>query len=331
MDESKTILFLGDVLPYKPFKFRNSLKTVINLECPITGGNTPITGKVNFSVKENHLLKTFNSSLLAVNLGNNHILDYGVSGLNSTINELEKSDLEYFGTKNPSGESHNPLTLHFAGIRIAFLSAISEKTTPIVEFDDFNYLKIIDINDLAKNIGNIRNSVDRIVLYLHWGVEESSYPSRNEIATARNLIDAGADIIIGAHAHSPQPIEKYNKGLIAYNLGNFIMPSFKRMPSYFDENGSAQSEFSKRLMLWNRISWGLAVDMENLEFRIKKYAFAADRIFELSGTPYDRYIEMNSGILNDSYEKIVENHLKKRELKRKIRDFIQSPRLAKKL
>ena len=55
MDEKNSILFLGDVVPYKPFKFRNTYKTVINLEAPIIRNGDPVEGKIILSVKENYL------------------------------------------------------------------------------------------------------------------------------------------------------------------------------------------------------------------------------------------------------------------------------------
>lgn len=255
MNDENSILFLGDVIPYKPFKFKNLHKIITNLECPIINNGIPITGKINFSVKENHLRDIFNSNLLAVNLGNNHILDYGLSGLDSTLKELEKAGVNYFGTNNPENDYHNPLILEFNNEKIAFFSAIREKTLPLIEFDDFNYLSLLNSDELSCKISKIRDHVKRVVIYVHWGIEESSYPSREDISLGRKLIDSGADIIIGSHAHAPQPVEKYKNGLIAYNLGNFIMPIFEKMPSFYDENGVPQSDFSKRLMLWNRISW----------------------------------------------------------------------------
>lgn len=325
MNDQNSILFLGDVIPYKPFKFKNFYKTIINLECPIINNGIPITGKINFNVKENHLRDIFNSSLLAVNLGNNHILDYGLNGLDSTLKELEKTGVNYFGTNSPENDTHNPLILEFNNEKIAFFSAIHEKTLPLVEFDDFNYLSLLNSDELTCKISKIRDLVKRVVIYVHWGIEESSYPSRDDISMGRKLIDSGADIIIGSHAHAPQPVEQYKNGLIAYNLGNFIMPIFEKMSCFYDENGVPQSDFSKRLMLWNRISWGVLIDMVTLEFRVKRYIFIADRILELSTTPFDKYTMMNKDPLNFSYEIMLQKHLKRREFKRKIRNFIHDP------
>lgn len=331
MNENSTLLFLGDVVPYKPFRFKNNQKTVINLECPITGTGNPISGKINLRVKENFLESTFGPYLFAVSLGNNHILDYGLEGLNSTLNALESSGTPYFGINEKTESKHNPLIRELNGKKVAFFSVICESTNPLVEFDDFNYLSILSIPQLVKDIGKIRNSVDRIVVYIHWGEEESSYPVQKDIISGRELVDAGADIILGSHAHAPQAVERYKNGIIAYSLGNFIMPAFRNMPSYYDENGHPQSDFTKRLMFWNRISWGISVDMENLSFRVRKFLFMADRIIELRSTPLDRYLTLPPSILTEEYSLLREKHLQKREFRRKIRDFMGNPHIPHKL
>lgn len=328
MNENNSLLFLGDVVPYKPFRFRNNLKTVINLECPITRKGKPISGKVNISVPENHLKETFGRNLLAVNLGNNHIMDYGLQGLFSTLKEIDETGTDYFGINFPDNESHNPLIVDFRGRKIAFLSIISEATSPLVEFDDFNYLTIPDECEVMRKVNAAKKQADRIVVYMHWGTADSSYPSRENIVEARNLIDAGVDLVVGTHAHAPQAVEKYKKGLIAYNLGNFIMPAFKNTPSFYDEEGNALSYYSKRLMIWNRISWGIVLDMETLEFSIKKFIFIADRIVELKNTPMDKYLELHPAVMSDKYTKLVWKHLKSRSLYRKVRDFIRFPKSA---
>ena len=59
MDEKNSILFLGDVVPFKPFRFRNVHKTIINLECQITKIGDPAEGKIILRVEENYLKSIF--------------------------------------------------------------------------------------------------------------------------------------------------------------------------------------------------------------------------------------------------------------------------------
>jgi poly-gamma-glutamate synthesis protein (capsule biosynthesis protein) len=61
-----------------------------------------------------------------------------------------------------------------------------------------------------------------LVVYCHWGVTGSNDPTEYQRGIGHALIDAGADIVAGAHPHQPQPVERYADGLILYSLGNFI-------------------------------------------------------------------------------------------------------------
>jgi Bacterial capsule synthesis protein PGA_cap len=331
MNIKNSILFLGDVVPYKPFKFRNSHQTVFNLECPITKDGNPAKEKINIRVKENYLQNIFNSNILCVSLGNNHILDYGEKGLDSTLKELEKSNINYFGLNTGNDDNFNPLVLELNNIKIAFISVVCQTASPVLELDNVIYLSSLNLNEIINRVLKIRKLVNRVVVSIHWGEEESSYPKKEDIFIARKLIDGGVDLIIGSHAHAPQPIEKYKNGVIAYNLGNFLMPEMKNIPTYFDEKGLPLSTYSKNLMMWNRISWGLIIDMENMEYKIKKFIFLFDRIIELPFTPLDKYIELKQDLFNASYELIVKNHLKKRDIYRKIIEFIYKPHIPEKL
>lgn len=323
MNIDSSLLFLGDVIPYKQFRFRNDLKTVINLECPLTRGNKPVSGKVNLSVPDNHLSGIFGENLYAINLANNHILDYGIDGFYSTIEDLKSKDFSFFGVNLPGNNNHNPYVSDLNGMRIAFLSAVSEKTSPVIEFDDFNYITLLESEEFECRLQGLKNNADRIIIYIHWGTVDSSYPDRNQVLTARRLIDSGADIVIGSHAHAPQPVEKYKDGIIAYNLGNFIMPDFTNTPSFYDEEGKPLSTLTRKLMVWNRISWGLEVDLQSMDYRVRKFAFIADRIVEFRRTIFDRYLELPGRIMDDNYATLLNRHLNRRKLRRKVGELIR--------
>jgi poly-gamma-glutamate capsule biosynthesis protein CapA/YwtB (metallophosphatase superfamily) len=68
----------------------------------------------------------------------------------------------------------------------------------------------------------LRPDVDVLVVYCHWGVTGSNDPTEYQRAIGHALVDAGANIVAGAHPHQPQPVERYQDGLILYSLGNFI-------------------------------------------------------------------------------------------------------------
>lgn len=327
MNKENSILFLGDVAPYRPYRFTDDCKTVINLECPLTNSGVPATDKIILGAKGNYLNNIFNSRLFCVNLGNNHILDYGKDGLDTTVSELEKEGISYFGLNNKM--DNNPLITEFKNIKIAFISAVCETTSPVLDQDEINYISRLDTDDIIRKVRSVRKLADRVVVYVHWGEEDSSYPVRKDIITARRLIDEGTDIVIGCHAHAPQAIEKYKEGIIAYSLGNFIMPELKKIPSYFDENGNPHSFFTSRMMLWNRISFGLMINMITMEFSIRKFIFNKSRVMELPVTPLDRFLKLPD-YQDDSYELKIKKHKRRRKLQRRITDFIFHPRIPQK-
>jgi len=62
---------------------------------------------------------------------------------------------------------------------------------------------------------------------MHWGDEYKKLPNSSQINIAHQLIDAGADLILGHHPHVLQEIEEYRRGVIVYSLGNFIFDQRK--------------------------------------------------------------------------------------------------------
>jgi len=326
-----SLLFLGDVVPYKPVRFRNKTKTVINLECPIFKTGLPQKGKINLSVSDNYLGIIFKNNLFSVSLANNHMLDFGNEGFESTLLEIEKLNVTSFGYTVKGAETNNPLITKIDGITLALFSVVCESTSPLMSIDEKIQLGNLDMNWLIDATQAVRNKVHRIVVYIHWGTEESSYPELREIRDARKLIDCGVDIVIGSHAHSPQPVERYKSGIIAYNLGNFIMPELKNIPTYFNDKGIAQSTYNKHTMLWNRISWGLLIDMATLEFKLHRFIFINNRIFRLFFTPLDKYIRLRTVNSEEEYNNVITRHLKKRALYRRIVTYLLHPHVPEKM
>ncbi|MCJ7746629.1 MAG: CapA family protein, partial [Desulfobacterales bacterium] len=74
-----------------------------------------------------------------------------------------------------------------------------------------------------------------VILLMHWGLEEYSYPSPSQRRIAKQLIEAGADLILGHHPHVLQGVEKMNRGLVAYSLGNFLFDNIEW--SFVDQQG----------------------------------------------------------------------------------------------
>ena len=77
--------------------------------------------------------------------------------------------------------------------------------------------------DLAlADIRFARRLADLVIVSVHWGVEYARSPAKEQVDWARQMIDAGADLVVGSHPHVVQPLEEYRGHWIAYSLGNFV-------------------------------------------------------------------------------------------------------------
>ena len=178
----------------------------LNLEGPITSTNQCQKKSYcfKFEPKIANLLSWNNINI--VNLANNHIFDCYEQGIEDTKEYLDALGVDYFGQADLS---NSYVVKELNEKKIAFLG-IDQTITPIA-MDHFY--------DLIKQLKEDNNYV---VVNIHWGYEYSFSPSKIQKQTAYNLIDSGADVVIGHHSHVVQPVEIYNNRAIFYSLGNFI-------------------------------------------------------------------------------------------------------------
>lgn len=151
-----------------------------------------------------------NFNMLSVS--NNHIMEHGRIAFNSTIKLLKNNNIL------PAGVSRELSVLNIKGYKLGIVSYSF--------IEDFSleppYNKTTSGDDVLEDLRSLRDSVDIIILSLHWGNEFIERPSPFQILFAHEAIDSGANIILGHHPHVLQGIEHYHDGLIAYSLGNFI-------------------------------------------------------------------------------------------------------------
>ena len=189
---------------------------VVNLEGPITDNQSKSVNTV--PEQKEHFYFTFDKSLAEtlaknniklVNLGNNHTLNFGQEGLVQTENYLKENNVDYFG--DPVNKEKNYIFKEINGMIIGFVS-----------YNQFGGSAEETIN----NINNIKNKVDTLIVYTHWGKEYEKIFSEKIKSLAHSFVDSGADLIIGSHPHVVQDIEEYKGKRIYYSLGNFIFDQY---------------------------------------------------------------------------------------------------------
>ncbi len=190
---------------------------MINIEGPITDNisvsnvsmDNPNHFKFTFSKEQTKEFCDINR-INMVSIGNNHILNFGRDGLKQTQEFLDENNIDYVGV--PAEDVKNIVYKNINDRKVAFI-AYNDFAPPSLE-------KTIELVEQAK-----QNS-DFTVVYPHWGQEYNKKMTKKQRDTAHSLIDAGADLILGAHPHVIEPIEIYKNKVIFYSLGNFVFDQY---------------------------------------------------------------------------------------------------------
>ena len=203
--------------------FHDSDFNIINLESPITESiNSNKILKVgphlNGHPETFNILKNLNINL--VTLANNHIMDFGDSGLNDTLKGLEENSIGYVGAGTNLEHSAKAYTLNEGENKIAILN-FTENEWSIAD-ENKSGANPLDIIDNIKQIKEARKTHDKLILIIHGGHEYYHLPSPRMIKQYRFYAENGADIIIGHHTHCFSGYEIHKKVPIFYGLGNFL-------------------------------------------------------------------------------------------------------------
>lgn len=192
---------------------------ICNLEGPITVSDTKIkkTGlNLKQTTKSIDLLKLLTIS--HVSLANNHIMDYGIDGLKDTLINLKNNNIVFAGAGLKQKKIEEPIIIKKENITIGIICAAEDEFN---NSDLFNAgTNKLDVVQLHHQISELRIKVDKLILFLHGGIEHYKFPTVRQKRKYRCLIDIGVDCIISSHSHCFQGIEKYKKGIIFYSLGN---------------------------------------------------------------------------------------------------------------
>lgn len=206
---------------------QNADMVVANLEGPITSFasksvDTSVGGEWNYTFT----FPTLTAGLLArhnvrlVNIGNNHILNFGREGLAETKQLLDAAGVGYFGEPDLVEEERVERRV-IGGVPFSFVSW--SDWTPVGKHSAPNGAG--ELNPTVEQISQEKAAGRVVVVYTHWG-EEYTPPSERVKHLARSFVDAGAEIVVGSHPHVIQEREQYKGKYIYYSLGNFIFDQY---------------------------------------------------------------------------------------------------------
>lgn len=150
-----------------------------------------------------------------LSLANNHALEHGDEALTETMSILSAHDIKYVGVDANITRAREPLIIGIKDITIALLAYC-------LVIDRTAFTTTTNSEEICSDVRKAKANSNIVVVSLHWGNEYIRRPSPQQISLAHQIIDSGADVILGHHPHVLQGIEKYHNGLVAYSLGNFV-------------------------------------------------------------------------------------------------------------
>lgn len=197
--------------------------TVGNLECVVSTLGTAVPNKTyHFRADPRGFGRLRDAGFQLVSLANNHTGDFGAAAFADMLAQLPDQGIAAVGGGLNRAAAHTPAIRTVRTTTIGFLA--------YCEVDPFSFAATasspghawLDPALVTADITAVRPHVDFLVVFAHWGIEYQAAQSADQRAMARVAIDAGADVVVGAHPHVIQPYETYNGKLIVYSLGNFV-------------------------------------------------------------------------------------------------------------
>jgi len=224
--EEKYDAIFNDLLPI----IKDSNLAITNLECPLTTAESKIqkTGPLlKASTKAGNAMEYAGFGL--VTLANNHIMDYGLNGLQSTIETCKENGVDYVGAGTDYKEARKVVFKRINGLTLAILNfAENEFSTTHGAYPGANPQ---DIVENFRDISHAKSVADYVIVIAHSGHEMYDLPSPRIKNTFHFYAEAGASAIIGHHTHCYSGYEVYKNVPIFYSLGNFVFDIPEKLSS----------------------------------------------------------------------------------------------------
>ncbi|MBC2934475.1 CapA family protein [Nocardioides sp. zg-1228] len=208
---------------------------IVNLETSVGDGGRPEPGKrFTFSAGPRALAALGAAGIDVASMANNHALDFGRDRLPSTLRAARRAaaadpPLRVVGIGADADEAHRAARTVVGGTVVATLAASAADQDPTADPTGHWAARpgrsgVADATDPRRLLREVRRAdseADVVVAYLHWGVQGERCPSPDQRRLARALVAAGADVVVGSHAHEVQGDGRLGAGYVAYGLGNF--------------------------------------------------------------------------------------------------------------
>ncbi|MCQ2541401.1 MAG: CapA family protein [Lachnospiraceae bacterium] len=215
---------------------------IVNQETIMAGDELGFTGYPSFNSPTALADSVVNAGFNVVLHASNHICDKGISGLNNCKKYWDEHhpDTLVVGIYGEEGRNRDIPIIEENGVKFAILNytyganaevlqgGLENHTNMLTTWSDSRYLDYNSLNpEVIEDITNANEIADVVVVCPHWGIEYQTKENAYQDRVAREMVAAGADVIIGTHPHVVQPVEwitadNGNTGICYYSLGNYV-------------------------------------------------------------------------------------------------------------
>ena len=213
--------------------FAGSDLQILNLETAITDRGAAQPKEWTFRAPAEALDALAAAGVDAVSMANNHGLDFGSQGLEDSLAVRDHAPLAVIGIGRDATDAYQPYRARVNGQRIAVIAAtqvLDEELVYAWTAADATagrparagVASAKEVGRLTDAVARARAEADTVVVLLHWGQERTECPTARQQDLAPALLAAGADIVVGSHAHRLLGAGRMGDGFVAYGLGNFI-------------------------------------------------------------------------------------------------------------
>lgn len=199
----------------------------VNQETPLGGDELGISGYPNFNGPQAAGEALVEVGFDVVNIATNHMLDKREAGLKGSIDFWNNQPVTLIGGYYNDDDYENIRVVEKNGIKIAFVSYTYGLNGMTLPSSSEIHIPLIDEDEIVRMVEKANTLADVTICVMHWGTDGSTVVTSEQTKLAKVITDAGADVILGMHSHTLQPVEwqvgkNGNKTLVIYSLGNFL-------------------------------------------------------------------------------------------------------------
>lgn len=200
---------------------------MLNNEFPYSDRGTPLEDKkFTFRAKPTYVSFLNDMGVDIVSLANNHAYDYGEAAFLDTMETLENAGITYVGAGRNLQEARRPVYYIINNMKIAIVAAtqiekLDHPDTKGATDSSAGVFRCWNGDNLLETVREAKANSDFVIVYLHWGNENETPIDWAQEKQAPEVVEAGADLVIGAHPHCLQKISVIQGVPVMYSLGNF--------------------------------------------------------------------------------------------------------------